>query len=134
MHDLTQFVVSTIAMETHTEHLLKLFMENCFLSFGMVMILVVDTDSRFKIVFKDMCASLAIIYWPLAPVNNKVMSIVKYHRFLNKTQEIAGQDRGMHDVFLLNAKTSHYSWNSAPIDGTDILRSVAAVRRKLWFR
>ena len=52
---------------------------------------------------------------------------------LNKTQSIAGQDRGTHEIFLQNAKTSQYACNSAPIDGTDILRSVAAVGRKFRF-
>ena len=32
-----------------------------------------------------------------------------------------------------NAKTSQYAWNSAPIDGTDILRSVAAIGLQLSF-
>ena len=49
---------------------------------------------------------------------------LKYHRFLNKTWEIAGQDRDTHELFLHNAKTSQYARNIAQIDITDILRSV----------
>ena len=86
MCDLTQFVVSTITTETHAEYFAKLFMENVVLLFGMVLILVVDDNSRFKIVFKYMCASLVIIYWPLVRRNHKGMRVEKYHRFLNKTQ------------------------------------------------
>jgi hypothetical protein len=56
--------------------------------------------------------------------------VERYHRFLNKTQTIAGQDRGTHQVFTKNAKTSQYAWNSALIDGTDIIRSMAAVGRE----
>ena len=37
----------------------------------------------------------------------------------------------MHDLFLRNAKTSRYAWNSAPINDTDIIRSVAAVIQEL---
>ena len=85
MCDLTQFVVSTNTPETHSEHLTELFMENVVLSFGMVVIIVIDANSRFKVVFKDMCAALIIIYWPLAFGNHKGMSVEKYHRFLNKT-------------------------------------------------
>ena len=40
---LTQFVVSTITVETHAEHIAKIIMENFVLSFGMVVILVFDT-------------------------------------------------------------------------------------------
>ena len=59
---LTQFVVSTITTETHAEHLAKLFMENVVIKFGMVATLVVDSGSRFKILFNDMCAALGTIY------------------------------------------------------------------------
>ena len=52
---------------------------------------------------------------------------------LKKTQAIAGQDRGSHDLFILNAKTSQYACNSAPIDDTDVMRSVAAVGREFIF-
>ena len=62
MCDLTQFVVSTITTETHAEHIAKGFMENVVLLFSMAVILVVDAGSWFNIVFKDMCASLGIIY------------------------------------------------------------------------
>ena len=55
------------------------------------------------------------------------MSVEKCHRFLKTMQAIAGEERCAYEVFLKNAKTSQYAWNSAPIDGTDILRSVAAI-------
>ena len=42
------------------------------------------------------------------------------------------QCRGTHQVFTENA-TSQYAWNSAPIDSTDIIRSVAAVGREFRF-
>ena len=104
-------------------------MENVVISFGIVAILIVNVESWFKSVFKDMYAAPGIIYCTLTRGNYKGTSVEKYHRFLNKTQVIAGQDRGTHGVFLQNAKTSQYAWNNAPIDGTDILRSVAAVGR-----
>ena len=61
------------------------------------------------------------------------MSVENYHSFINKTQSIAGQDRGIHDVFLQNEKTSQYAWNSTPINGTYIIRSVADVSREFRF-
>ena len=88
-------------------------MENFVISLGIVEILVFDSDSRFQRVFKDMCTYLGIIYWHIARGNYKVMSVEKYHCFLNKVQAISGQDRVTHDIFLLNSKTSQYAWNSA---------------------
>ena len=133
MCDLTQFSLSTITTETHVEHLAKKFMENVVILFGMVAIIVVDAGIWFNSVFKYMCSDLGIIYWNLAHGNHKGMSIEKYHRFLNKTQAILDQYRGTNNIFLQNAKTSQYAWNSTPIYGIDILRSVAAVGRELYF-
>ena len=61
------------------------------------------------------------------------MSVEKYHHALNETQATAGQDKGTHGVFIQNVKTSHYSWNSATIDGTYIIRSVAAIGQEFRF-
>ena len=74
-----------------------------------------------------MRTALKIQPWPLAQGNHKVLSVEKYHIFLNKSQTIVGQDRGTHLSFLNNAKTSQYDFNSAPKDNTDILRIFEAV-------
>ena len=84
MYDLMQFVVSTITTDTHAEHLVKFFIKNVVLLFRMVVILVVDAASQFKSVFKDMCAALGIIYWPLELGNNKGMSIENVSHFSQK--------------------------------------------------
>lgn len=44
-----------------------------------------------------------------------------------------GNDRGTNIVIKQNVKTSQYAWNSAPIDGTDIPRSMAAIGREFRF-
>ena len=88
----------------------------------MVAVVVVDADSRFRSTFEAMCKLLKLTF-----------SVERYHRFLNKTQTISGQDRGTHEVFHQNIKTSQYALNSAPIDDTDILRCVDAVGREFRF-
>ena len=85
MCDLTQFFVSTITMETHAEYIAKPFTGNIIISLGMVANLVIDADIWFKSVFRDICASLEINYWPLVCGNNKGKSISNYHQFFNKT-------------------------------------------------
>jgi hypothetical protein len=133
MCDLTQFVISTVTYNTTALELSQLFMSNVVLSFGMCAVIVVDEGSNFKGVFQEMCSILKITCWPLARGNHKGLSVERYHRFLNKTQAIAGNDRGTHETFVQNSKTSQYAWNSAPIDGTDITRSMVAVGRDFRF-
>ena len=133
MCDLTQFVVSSITENPTAESLAQIFMEDVVLTFGMVAVVVVDADSKFLREFEQMCIALKMVFWPLARGNHKAMRVECYHRFLNKTQTIVGQDRGTHETFIQNAKTSQYAWNSAPIDDTDISRSMAAVGRDFKF-
>ena len=133
MCDLTQFVISILVQEARSENLAKLCMEQVVFSCGMVAVVVVDADSKFLDLFKAMCVALDIVFWPLARGNHKGLSVERYHRFLNKTQAIAGAECGTHLSFQENYKTSQYAWNSSPIDDTDIPRSVAAVGRHFKF-
>ena len=66
---------------------MKLFMENVVLLFGMVEILVIDADSHFKSVFKNMWESLGIIFWTLACGNNKGMSVENFTTFSTKRRQ-----------------------------------------------
>ena len=81
MCDLTQFVVSILVSDATSENLAKLFMEQVVFTFGMVAIVVVNTDSKFLSLFKYMCLKLDFMFWPLARGNHKGLSIEKYHRF-----------------------------------------------------
>ena len=80
-----------------------------------------------------MCIILKLILWPLSRGNHKGDSTERYHKLLNKIQTISGQDRGTHEVFHQNVKTSQYAWNSAPIDDTDTPQCVAAIGREFRF-
>ena len=131
--DLTQFVVSVPTFNVTADYLGQLFMEHIFLSFGCCAVIVVDDGSNFKGSFEAMCGALGITFWALSRGNHKGNSAERYHRFLNKTQAINGNDRGTHQIFIQNAKTSQYAWNSAPIDGTDVTRSMAAIGREFRF-
>ena len=87
----------------------------------------------FKATFQEMCTRLKITLWTLSRGNHKGNSAERYHQFLDKTQAIARNDRGTHKVFIRNAKTSQYAWSSAPIDGTDVPRRIAAIGREFRF-
>ena len=127
MCDLTQFVLSILVNEVTSEILGKLFMEQVVFTFGIVAVVVVNADSKFLHLFEEICKAIGFKFWPLSRSNHKGNSVEKYHRFLNKTQTIVGQDQDSHHSFTENSKTSQYAWNSAPIDDTDIPRCLAAV-------
>jgi len=95
---------------------------------------VIDDGSPFKSTFKELCDILRIKYWALARSNHKGLIVERFYRFLNKVETIAGTERGNHNGFIRTAKTAQFAWNSAPpIDGTDVVRSLAAVGRAFIF-
>lgn len=57
----------------------------------------------------------------------------QYHKCLNQSETIAGNDKGAHSVIVQNSKISQYAWNSVPIDDTDIVRSTTAIGREFRF-
>ena len=80
-----------------------------------------------------MCQALNLNYDVLAKRNHKGLSVEHFHRFLNKSVTIAAEDRGTNDIFVHTSIAAAYVWNSAPIDGTDIIRSVPAIGQALNF-
>ena len=80
-----------------------------------------------------MCKALRINYKIIAKHNHKGLLVEKFHRFLNKAITIAAKNRETNDIFVATGVAAGYAWNSSPIDGTDILRSVSAIGRELRF-
>ena len=79
MCNLTQFVVSTLVENPTSELLTHLFMENVVPTFWIITVVVVDTDSKFLCVFKDMRSMLKIHFWPLARGNHTGNIVECYH-------------------------------------------------------
>ena len=109
------------------------FMQHVLLKFGISHIVILDDGSPFKGVFSAMCKALRINYETLAKRNHNCLLVEKFHRFLDKAITIAAEDRGTNDIFVAAGVAAGYAWNSSPIDGTDILRSVPVIGRKLRF-
>ena len=80
-----------------------------------------------------MYTSHNINHWCISRGNHRSNSVERYHRFLNKTQVINGNSRGTHDIYIQNAKTSQYTWNSAAVNNTDVSRFFAAICREFRF-
>ena len=80
-----------------------------------------------------MCNALSLNYDVLMKRNHKGLTVEHFYRFLNKSVTISAEDRGTNDIFVPTDIAADYAWNSAPIDDTDILRSIPAIGRELHF-
>ena len=133
MCDLTGFVLVTATNDISSHNLARLLVQDVLLKVGFCGLIVVDDGSTFKGLFKEVCAILTIDLHVAARGNHKAVGVEHFHRFLNKAVAIAANDRGTNTVFVEAAHTAAYAWNSSPIDGTDIIRSVPAVGRPFRF-
>ena len=80
-----------------------------------------------------MCKALDLNYNILAKRNHKGSTVENFHRFNIKTVAIEMDSWQSNDVFVPAGVAAEYAWNSAPIDGTDILRSTVAIGRESRF-
>ena len=133
MCDLTGFVLSQSTNAKTADALAELFMRHFLLKVGLCGLVVVDADSKFRSTFESMCKILGIRFHAAARGNHKAVSVERYFRVLNKAVTIGANDRGTNAVFVEVAQCTEYAWNSSVIDGTDIIRSVAAVGREFKF-
>ena len=109
MCDLTQFFILCPIKNTLAATIAKVFMEQVVLTFGVCAIIVVDDGSEFKGIMTSVAKILRIDTWTLFRGNHKGNSVERFHRFLNKTQTISGNDRNAHKSFTENAKISQYA-------------------------
>ena len=103
------------------------------MTFGMCSVVVIYVCSTFKGVLILMYKHLKINYYCLSRGSHRGISVDRYHWFLNRSQKNSGNDRGTLTIIYQNAKQSQYAWNSAPINATDIPRSLAAIGREFRF-
>jgi hypothetical protein len=128
-----QFVITCPVASTHAHELARVFMQDVLLKVGFCGLIVIDDGNTFKGDFTAMCDKLDLRYHILSRGNHKALSVERYHRFLNKAITIAANDRGTNEVFVKAGAVSAYAWNSSPIDGTEITRSIPAVGREFKF-
>jgi hypothetical protein len=104
-----------------------------WLRFGFSHTIVVDKDSKFLGEFVKTAALLKINIHVLSGSNHDPMLVERICRFLNTCLTIFCNERGTNRVALEGILMSLYAWNSAPVIGTDISRSLLVTGREFNF-
>ena len=133
MCDMCQFVVVVPVPDETSATLAFYFMQHVLLKCGVCHLAVLNDDSPFKGAFIAMCEALSLNNDVLVKRNRKILTVEHFYHFLNKSITIAAEERGNKDIFVPAGFAAGYAWNNAPIDGTDILRSIPAIGRELNF-
>ena len=103
------------------------------LRFGICFTAVLDKDSKFFGVCREALALLQVNCHILSSTNANPMLVERINRYLNKGLKIMCNERESIRVAQESILLLLYAWNSCPIAGTDISRSLVAVGREFQF-
>ena len=126
MCDITYFIITAPIPGCTSAVIAQHFMQDVLMKFGLYYLVVIDDGMPFKNVFTTMCDCLQIKF-------ELDILVETFHRFLNKVVTIALNDMDNISIFVYAGITTTYAWNSALIDGTDIMRSIPTIGWELWF-
>eukprot|EP00978_Attheya_sp_CCMP212_P005354 scaffold11988_cov59-Attheya_sp.AAC.1 len=76
---------------------------------------------------------LRVRHHPVARDHHDAIFVERFNRFLNAGLRVFNNDRGTNRVFIEGALTLCYAWNSCPVTGTDLSRSLLVVGREFQF-
>jgi hypothetical protein len=103
------------------------------LRYGLPQLVITDPDSKFKGNFKEAFATLKMQHYLSARGNHNAILVERFNRYLNSGLRVFNNDRETNRVFLEGAQTLTYAWNSCPVLGTDLSRSLLTVGREFHF-
>ena len=120
--------VATANATTFASALMKLQ-----LRFGFSHTIVLDKDKKFYSVFRESCELLKLNTHTLSGGNHDPMLVERFNRYLNKGLKIMVNERDTIRCALECILLLAYAWNSIPVPGTDISRSMVCVGREFQF-
>ena len=103
------------------------------LRFGLCHTLVVDKASVFFSVFRQVVDLLKLNLHVLSGENHDAMLVERVNRYLNKCLRVMTNERDSVRIASEALLLVIYAWNSAPVPGTDLPRSLVAVGRVFSF-
>ena len=104
-----------------------------WLRFGFSHTIVLDKDSTFLGTFLDTARLLRINIHVLSGENHNPMIVERVNHFLNSSLQIFCNERGTNRVAEEGILMALYAWNSAPVIGTDVSRSLLVIGREFQF-
>ena len=130
---MTGFASVTVIEQVTSEVVARQCFAAFFVPNGLPKLILVDAGSENKGALIDMCTTLGIKYHAVSPEDHNGILCERFHRYLNKVQKIVAADSQSFTQWAQGLSFAAYSWNAAPIDGTNIIRSFAAKSRVFPF-
>ena len=129
---MTSFAVVEPVKETNSKTFAKALMK-ILLTHGLCHTVIVDADSKFKATFSEVISLLNLNKHELSKGNHQAMLVERFNRYLNKVMKIFTNESNSTRTYVEGALLAAYAWNSSPISGTDISKSLLVMGREFNF-
>ena len=130
---MTGFASAAILKTQTSEAIARACFATFFVPNGLPKLVLLDQGSENKGQLLSMCKTLGIKCHVVAPEDHNGILCERFHRYLNKVQKIGAANTQSYTQWAQNTLFATYSWNAAPIDGTNLIRSFVAKGRVFPF-
>jgi hypothetical protein len=130
---MTGFASAAILQSATSDNVARACFATFFVPNGLPKLVLIDAGSENKGELVSMCRTLGIKYHMVAPEQHNGILCERFHRYLNKVQRIGAADSQSYTQWAQGVMFATYSWNAAPIDGTNLIRSFVAKGRVFPF-
>ena len=130
---MTGFAAATFVNALDSETMTRAAFTAFFISHGLPRLVIIDSGSEFAGALQTLCQNIGLPNYTVSKGNHKAIICERFHRYLNKIQRIHAADCETFQDFMFGTIFAVYAWNSAPVDGTNIVRSYAAIGREFPF-
>jgi len=129
----TSFATTAEISQVNSEEVRDKTFQQIMVPNGLPTLILIDQGSEFKGMLTSFCTELGIRFEVVSPEQHDGILCERFHRYLNKVMRIIGADRKGFDQWKQDRSFATYAWNAAPVDGTDIARSIPAKMRTFRF-
>ena len=130
---MTGFATAAFVEALDSETMTRVAFTAFFITHGLPKLVIIDSGSEFAGAMQTLCGNIGLPNYTVSKENHKAIICERFHRYLNKVQRIHAADCETFQDFMLGTIFAVYAWNSAPVDGTNIVRSYAAIGREFPF-
>ncbi|KAI2508403.1 hypothetical protein MHU86_6077 [Fragilaria crotonensis] len=130
---MTGFAAATFVNALDSETMTRAAFTSFFINHGLPRLVIIDSGSEFAGAMQTLCQNIGLPNYTVSKGNHKAIICERFHRYLNKVQRIHAADCETFQDFMFGTIFAVYAWNSAPVDGTNIVRSYAAIGREFPF-
>ena len=129
---MTSFAVIEPVSAANSDVFSKALMK-ILLTHGLCHTIIIDADSKFKATFSEVISFLKLNKYELSKGNHQAMLVERFNKYVNKALNIFTHERSSNRTYDEGALLAAYAWNSAPVSGTDISRSLLVMGREFNF-